>query len=84
MRPMLIAVVLMGLLALAGASHAFYFGTYGGYGGYSGFSGYSYSNFGYSNSFYLPGFRTGYYSNPFGSYYGGDSRRGAGFLYRSW
>ena len=70
MRPVLIAVVLIGLLALAGASHAFYFSTYGG-SGYSSFSGYSYSNFGYSNSFYSPGFRTGYYSNPFGSYYGG-------------
>ena len=81
---MLVLIIWLALLAFASASHAFYFSSFGGSGYRSGFSGYSYSNYGYSSGF-SPSYRAGYYSNPFGSYYGGYSGRGgASFLFRSW
>lgn len=78
-------------IVFAGVSHAFYFSSFGGNPGY-GFTGYSYSNYGYgysSNAYYPASYRSGYYSNPFGAYYGSGSyfgypRSSLSFFFRSW
>ena len=82
----------IGLLALSGTTFAYYYGGLGGSSIFAGssFGGYSYSNYGYSGGGYYPiSYRSGYYSNPFGSYYGsgsfyGYSRSSAGLSFRSW